>query len=436
MTSITVRMPIAIVAALALSVAPASQGLSQNDAYLIREMLRNAYETVKARYYDATFHGLDWDARYREFSDKLKAATSVDAGEVVVAQFLEGLKDSHTYFQPPARSFQVDYGYQIELLGNDAYVTHVQPGTDAASRLKPGDRVLSVNGLPIDRETYHTVQYILTILAPRTSTELVVQSEGGSSRTLMVTSTVRQKRVARSLTNGNEISAVNQEREDMLRAFRQRYVETGDVMIWKMPAFFAEEAEVDRLFGVARKHAGLVLDLRGNGGGRVDTLTRMIGNLFDHDVLIGTRIARADQKKITAATHGRTTFSGKLLVLIDSRSASAAELLARIVQFERRGTVVGDRSAGAVMEALAYPFQLGNDPLLYYALSVTDADLIMTDGRSLERVGVAPDETMLPTAHDLAAGRDPVLSHAAHLAGAEIDPVAAGKLFPFEWPPR
>src|SRR5262249_9647545 len=129
--------------ALTLVVAPAAQGLSQNDAYLIREMLRNAYETVRGHYYDPAFHGLDWDARYREFSEKLKSATSVDSGEVVVAQFLEGLKDSHTYFQPPARSFQVDYGYQLDLLGDDAYVTHVHAGTDAAARLKPGDRVIS-----------------------------------------------------------------------------------------------------------------------------------------------------------------------------------------------------------------------------------------------------------------------------------------------------
>jgi len=264
---IRMRRWFAIAIVLSLSVGPHAQGLSQNDAYLIREMLRNAYETVKAHYYDPTYHGLDWDARYREFPEKLKSATSVDAGEVVVAQFLEGLKDSHTFFQPPARSFTVDYGYQVDLLGNDAFVTHVHAGTDAATRLKPGDRVISVNGLPIDRDSYHTVQYILTILAPRTSTELVVDSPGGDKRTVMVLSAVHQKRIARSLTNGNEISAVNQERQAALRSLRQQYVEMGAVMIWKMPAFFVEDGEIDRLFGVARKHAGLVLDLRGNPGG-------------------------------------------------------------------------------------------------------------------------------------------------------------------------
>ena len=64
---------------------------------------------------------------------------------------------------------------------------------------------------------------------------------------------------------------------------------------------------------------------------------------------------------------------------------------------------------------------------------VTDADIVMPDGRSLEGAGVVPDETLLPTGADLAAGRDPVLARAAALAGIELDPLAAGALFPFEW---
>ena len=71
--------------------------------------------------------------------------------------------------------------------------------------------------------------------------------------------------------------------------------------------------------------------------------------------------------------------------------------------------------------------------LILYAFSVTSADLVMQDGKSLETVGVIPDELILPTGQDLALGRDPVLSRAAKLAGLDIDPVAAGKLFPFEW---
>jgi C-terminal processing protease CtpA/Prc len=57
----------------------------------------------------------------------------------------------------------------------------------------------------------------------------------------------------------------------------------------------------------------------------------------------------------------------------------------------------------------------------------------MTDGKSLERVGVTPDEVLLPSAADIAAKRDPVLSRAADVVGFKLSPEKAGELFPIEW---
>ena len=65
----------------------------------------------------------------------------------------------------------------------------------------------------------------------------------------------------------------------------------------------------------------------------------------------------------------------------------------------------------------------------YTEASITIGDVRMSDGASLEKVGVVPDETVLPTAADLAAGRDPVLARAIALAGGSITPETASRLF-------
>ena len=80
--------------------------------------------------------------------------------------------------------------------------------------------------------------------------------------------------------------------------------------------------------------------------------------------------------------------------------------------------------------------EIGVDVVVFFGVSVTVSDLIMTDGNSLEHRGVAPDEIRLPTGEDLAAGKDTVLAYAALQAGVPLDPLEAGKFFPIEKPKR
>ena len=108
-------------------------------------------------------------------------------------------------------------------------------------------------------------------------------------------------------------------------------------------------------------------------------------------------------------------------------------MFARVVQLEKRGTVLGDRSAGAVMRAKFYSHQSGVETVAFFGASVTDADMVMTDGKSLEHAGIEPDQLALPTAADMAALRDPVLAQAASLAGVKLDPEKAGSFFPPKW---
>jgi carboxyl-terminal processing protease len=434
------KLSLGVVGAWTCGVLLTAQGITSNDLYTVRSMLHETYDTVKKHYYDPKFHGLDWDARFKEYNDKLKTASSLNAGLAIIAGFLDGLKDSHTYFQPPSRPYRIDYGYRFGLIGPDIYVTRVRPETDAVSKVHPGDRVVTVNGNGVDRESFERMQYLLQVLSPQQTTQLVLRDVADQERTVSVATKIIPGRRVRDLTGGDggaDLTDFIHEMDASDQLLRQQYVEVGDVMIWKMPVFEMDNAEVDRLFGIARKHATLILDLRGNPGGLIATLSRTVGNVFDRDITIAARVSRQGTATIGAKTRGASSaFGGKVIVLVDSASGSAAELFARVIQLEKRGIVLGDRSAGAVMESLQYGASVGDITMLtLYGMSVTDADLIMKDGKSLEHDGVLPDEVILPAGADLAAGRDPVMARAAQLAGLALDAIAAGKLFPFEWRP-
>ena len=64
---------------------------------------------------------------------------------------------------------------------------------------------------------------------------------------------------------------------------------------------------------------------------------------------------RKKTKPMTAKTRGEGVFKGKRVVLVDSESASASEVLARVVQLEMRGVVIGDRTYGKGYEKPCLP---------------------------------------------------------------------------------
>src|SRR6266403_1391154 len=99
----------------------------------------------------------------------------------------------------------------------------------------------------------------------------------------------------------------------------------------------------------ARDFKTLVLDLRGDPGGLVSTLLRLGGDLVGADTF-GVRRERDKTEPLRTRTGG-PRFTGTVVAVVDAQSASSAEVLAYLLQMRTRGTVVGDRTAGAVMES-------------------------------------------------------------------------------------
>jgi C-terminal processing protease CtpA/Prc len=279
--------------------------------------------------------------------------------------------------------------------------------------------------------------YRYYVLAPQASIRLALQSPDGKQRELDVKAKVREGKRRLDFSGGGggeDILSYIRDLEDDERFSRHRYVESEQMFIWKMKAFDMAEDKIDEMIGKARKSKALIIDLRGNGGGYEVTLQRLLGNLIDRDVKIGDIKRRKETKQLVAKTRGADkVYKGPLVVLIDSKSGSASEVFARTIQMEKRGTVIGDQTAGHVMRSEYHGFSMGAETLITYGVSITDSDLVMTDGKSLEHTGVMPDEVLLPTAEDMASRRDTVLARAAAVVGVSLSPEKAGEIFPVEW---
>jgi C-terminal processing protease CtpA/Prc len=413
-----------------------AQEMSKLDRARAEDMLKIVANDVNKHYYDRSFHGVDWDAKVQEAGQKIDRETSLGMALSHIAAALDTLNDSHTFFVPPQRPVRARYGWEFEMVGGQCFVTQVQPGSDAETKgLKPGDQVLAINGYTPTRENLWKMQYAYRILRPQPGLKITLRSPSGEERQAEVMTKFRQKARVEDLT-GNGIWDLVREAETEQRFTRPRTKEVGDdLLVIKLPEFLLTHQDAEDLIHKANKRQLLIVDLRGNPGGAVESLEFLLGGVFDHEIKIADQVERDKTKPLTAKSMGGGAFRGKLAVLVDSKSASAAELFARTVQLEKRGVVLGDRSSGSVMEAKEYSYKVGDDIVVFFGASITAADLVMADGKSLEHTGVTPDQIVLPTAADLASGRDPVLSQAAAALGVKLSAEEAGKLFPYEWLP-
>lgn len=407
-----------------------AQSLDRIQRGRAKDMLNNVKNEIKKNYYDATFHGVNLDERFEIAGKKLDEAASLGQAFGIIAQAVLDLNDSHTTFYPPSRAAKFDYGWRMQMIGDKCFITAVKPNSDAEKKgLKPGDQVLSIEGFRPTRKEMWKMMYYYGSLSPRPGFRFVVQSpDQKEPRELDIASKVTTQKAV--------LNFADLVREFDLQETEQfhRFQTVGNVMIWQMPSFSFDPAEVDGIMrGKINPYANLILDLRGNGGGYVVTLEKIAGYFVAKDTKIADLKGRKEMKPQEAKTQGANAFKGKLIILIDSRSGSASEIFARLMQLEERGVAIGDQSAGAVMQSRGVPMQMGVDSIVPYGMSVTNADVIMSDGKSLEYIGVTPNLSSLPNGADLAAGRDPVMSAALELFGQKVSPEQAGKFFPIKW---
>lgn len=411
---------ILLVSVLLQAQAPAPT-ISKYDRGASITMLRQVKADLKEHYYDKTFRGMDVDKTFAEAEERLRSAESINQAIAGIVDVLMRLNDSHTMFYPPDRKSRPIYGWEPAMIGDVPYVIDVTKGSDAEKKgLAPGDQLVFWNRYEPSRQNLWQLRYLYNFVRPQAMQRLVVRKPDGAEKVVDVESKIEQQKAFDIEELFEQIVASVAKTDD-------RETKVGETYVWRYSAFGDSKA-AERAIKRARPSKSLILDLRGNSGGSVEALLNVVSWLFDRDLLVATEKTRKGDKAMPAKGR-KDAFTGPLTVLIDSRSGSAAEMLARVVQIEKRGTVIGDRSAGAVMTGRMFPHTIGIDKIAFYATMITIGDVRMSDGGSLEHVGVTPDETLLPTAADLAARRDPVLARAVSLLGGTMTAEQAGQLF-------
>jgi C-terminal processing protease CtpA/Prc len=418
---------------LAASATDAASQLSGQDRERARRILHQVHENLKKFYYDSTFGGRDMKAAARRADSLIGVAPSMPHALGAIAQFLGDLQDSHTTFWPPQLRDEFDYGFRKMIIGDSVYITGVKKGSDAEAKgLRRGDLLLAMDQMRTTRATMRVIDYVYDYLSPRRMVTLTIRKVGEAQpQRLVVNAKVTPGEPVIDFTSIEVRNRYITQWMDEDRAPTQFYRTLGDsVFIWRMPSFvYGDEVAIDEMVDRARKYPSLIFDLRSNSGGSVQTELYLIGKFFDKEIPVLTMVTRDSTSLRVAKPTDKEPYKGKLVVLINSRSASAAEIFARVMQLQGRAVVVGDRSWGAVITSIGLSGEVGGvERKLTYGMSVSISDVIMPDGKRLENAGVIPDYLVLPTGEDLASGADPQLAKALELVGTTVTPLAASKL--------
>jgi carboxyl-terminal processing protease len=364
-------------------------GLTADQAVRAERNLRlfdSVWFTLDRKYYDPSFHGVDWRAAAVTYGPKATAAPDEAALYGAVNGMLEGLGDGHTRAFTSAET--KDYhaqtremtGFRLLRVDRRWVVYEVLPGSPAeAAGVQPGWIVLARDGEVLGE----------SIRLPLLRGGEVVHWEFLDSH---------DQPMALALT-ACRVSVARREVRVLPAGFVYLRFDEFD---WATMRWFSRQLKRHR------DAPGVVVDLRQNAGGILLALDFTIGEFFDRGFVYAVSIDRSGHRRnLKTLTLGSAHYRGRLAVLVDHLSASAAEIFAATMQEQHRGIVVGHKTAGDVLSARLRSLAGGG------MLEYSDRDLRTAQGRRLEGNGVIPDvEAPKADLGDLRAARDPDLAAA------------------------
>lgn len=310
-----------------------------------------------------------------------------------ITGMVKELGDKHSSFERPGDNAVVDsLSGQVEGIGaviqeKDDFVSIVTPivGSPAEKAgLLPKDIILKVNDVDVKGKK-------------ATEVASLIKGKKGTQVTLTI---------QRSGTTGVLTFTITR---DVVKIISAELKRTSDNVATIQLVNFGEKTSKEFLEVVkklqAEKPRGIVLDLRNNPGGYLTTAIEVAGYFIKKDQNVS--IVKYHDREEEQKSHGNAELAGiPLVIIVNSGSASASEILAGALQDYGLAKIVGEQTYGKGTVQELSNFNDGS------TIKLTVAEWLTPNRRSIDKNGVTPDVVIKLTEDDRKASRDPQMERA------------------------
>ena len=358
--------------------------------------------------------------RYRQLSRRTQQITSTDVFETFINAYITSVEPHTSYFSPRStENFKIRMSLSLEGIGavlqtENEYtvVRRVVAGGPAelSQLLNAGDRIIGVgqdeNRPLVDVIGWRLDDVVDLIRGPKSTVvrlKILPLQEGPDARGQIINIVRDTIKLEEQAAQKSVIS-----------------VERGDhvyrVGVIDLPTFYVDfdgrssgetdyrstTRDVARLIKKlqAENIDGLIIDLRGNGGGALTEATTLTGLFIEQGPIVQVKDAKG-RVRVKRDSDPTIVYRGALAVLVDGNSASASEIFAGAIQDYGRGIVIGEPTygKGTVQNLVDLNKYARNKDEKLGQLKFTIAQFFRINGDSTQHRGVVPD-ILLPTAQD------------------------------------
>ena len=414
------------------------------------------WQTLNDNYFDQTFNGLNWQKIRQEYEPRVIKTTSDAQLYAILQEMINRLNRSHFFIIPPevykaietakikAKNGTISnsdddedfgrncskeneeedatendaaakYGIGVELriIENKVIITNIEQNSAAENAgLKTGYIIEKVNGVLLEDliKRLRSLGSYSKLIEKQLPLEIAAGILNGEKDTSIKLGIIDEKEqlkeveIERKKLNGEFVKLGPNIPEQFLK-FESKSLDekTGYIKF----NYFAT-AVIEKIcsaIGNFKDKKAVIIDLRGNLGGSLGAMFGITGMFTDRDISVGTQIFKVGSEN-TIVRRQPKHFSGKIVILVDGLSHSAAEIFAAALQENGRAEIVGDRSAGEALPALTIALPTG----AYFLYPI--ANFKTPKGNLLEGKGVEPNIPISLDRQSLLEGKDNQLNAA------------------------